>query len=273
MTIDIEIDGGTFWRFILVKEGTVDPPVEVDFEGTWVLAPEAGALAVGPTMGDLSWWSNADADVVTRDCLFDDKFNFEADGTFTNVQDNNTWLEPWQGVTEEGCGAPVAPHDGSNAATWSYDETTASVTITGVGAHLGLSKVINGAELDGSIAVPASITYPVVFTDNGDRMTIDIDAGVGYWHFVLVRDETIAVVEVVENLFSFYPNPATSEIRVNSVKQMDQLIIRDITGRILMVRTNPDMNETMNVSELPRGMYLLEARSENQVSTQKFIVE
>jgi hypothetical protein len=41
-------------------------------EGTWKLAPNAGSLAVGPNIGDGSWWSNGAGDVTTRACLFDD---------------------------------------------------------------------------------------------------------------------------------------------------------------------------------------------------------
>ena len=48
----------------------------------------------------------------------------------------STWLESWQ----EECGTPVAPHDGSNPATYSYTGDT--VTVVGDGA-LGLPKVHN----------------------------------------------------------------------------------------------------------------------------------
>ncbi len=45
MTLDIEIAGGGYWRFKLVK---ILPPA---IAGDWKLAPEAGALGVGPCMG------------------------------------------------------------------------------------------------------------------------------------------------------------------------------------------------------------------------------
>ncbi|MFM7565943.1 MAG: hypothetical protein ACKO4K_04295, partial [Flavobacteriales bacterium] len=40
--------------------------------GTWKLAPQAGALGVGPALGNTSWWSNSVGDLTTRACLFDD---------------------------------------------------------------------------------------------------------------------------------------------------------------------------------------------------------
>jgi hypothetical protein len=95
-------------------------------------------MGVGPAQGDFSWWSNSEADLTTRACLFDDLFVFESDGTFRNIMGTETWVETWQ-AGFEGCGTPVAPHNGSTAATWSYDGS--SLTITGTGAHIGLPKV------------------------------------------------------------------------------------------------------------------------------------
>ncbi len=238
-------------------------------EGTWTMAPEAVALGVGPALNDFSWWSNSEADVTTRACFFDDRFVFNADGSFSNEQDGETWLEPWQGVAAEECGAPVAPHDGSNAATWTYDAGAGTITLTGLGAHLGLPKVINDAEIDNPANAASSITYPVVI--DGDRMTIDINFGPGFWHFVLVRTTT-SVVELVEDQFSFYPNPATSEIQITSDVQFDEFTIRDITGRVVLQLMNPSTSETIDISALAGGMYLLESRVDNQKSIEKLIV-
>ena len=242
-------------------------------EGTWKLAPTAQALAVGPTLGDFSWWSNAAGDVTTRACLFDDQFVFEADGTFSNVQNGGTWLEAWQGTDPEACGAPVAPHDGSNDATWAYDANAGTLTLTGVGAHLGLAKVNNAGELTDPADAPASITYPVVI--DGNTMTVDIDfGGIGFWHFVFQLDGTVGVkTEIVkEDLFSFFPNPASSEIQIKSDEVIDELIIRDITGKVLMMKINPSSNGTVDVSRLSSGLYILEVRVGNKISVEKLSI-
>ena len=118
-----------------------------------------GAAGVGPTPGNMDWW-RADAAVVeARACWFDDVFSFSKDGTFKNIQDGSTWLEAWQGVDSEQCGAPVSPHDGSAAASWTWDEAGNTLTLSGVGAHLGLAKATNGAEISSPSSAPASITY------------------------------------------------------------------------------------------------------------------
>ena len=156
-------------------------------EGTWKLADQAGALGVGPGLGDISWWSNQTADLTTRACLFDDSVKFDASGSFFNYMDGNTWLEAWQGTNPEACGAPVAPHNGSNAATWAFNATTSELTVTGLGAHIGLAKVVNGAELTSPLNAPASITYVLTFSNNNNTMTADINFGPGYWRFVYNR--------------------------------------------------------------------------------------
>lgn len=154
-------------------------------EGTWKMTPQAGSLAVGPSQGDGSWWSNSVADVATRACYFDDEFVFNANGTFSNVLGSQTWVEGWQGGTDS-CGTPVAPHNGSNAATWVYNATSNTLTLNGVGAYIGLAKAYNGGELTNPANAPASITYTVSsFTTTS--LTLDIQIGGGWWRFKLTK--------------------------------------------------------------------------------------
>ena len=91
---------------------------------------------------------------------------FGADGSFQNVLQGETWNETWQdGVDTEGCGAPVAPHDGSNAATYVHDAAAGTITLSGLGAFLGIPKAITGGELSvAGTEVPESRTYEVVPT-------------------------------------------------------------------------------------------------------------
>ena len=102
--------------------------------------------------------------------------------------------ETWQGVDAESCGAPVAPHDGSAAATFVYDEAAGTLTLNGVGAYIGLAKVVNGGEVSNGATVPASITYDVT-SITSTSMTLGVDIGGGYWQFVLAADSSVAPPE------------------------------------------------------------------------------
>ena len=186
---NIEAWGG--YAKIFHQLGGSDDEPESPLEGSWKLSPVAGALGVGPSPGDYSWWSSSAEDATTRACLFDDEYVFNADGSFQNVQGSETWVETWQtDVTAEGCGAPVAPHDGSNAATWSLDAAAGTITVSGLGAYVGLAKVHNGGE-DGA-PVDDMITYNYSLSADGNSMDITIqgfNAGVpeATWIFKMVK--------------------------------------------------------------------------------------
>ncbi|WP_323789904.1 hypothetical protein [Psychroserpens sp.] len=177
----VESGAGVFWQYKMVRDAVSSSPIE----GTWVMAPEAGSLGVGPSVGDISWFS-CDADCVTlRDCYFDDTYVFGSDGSFTNNLGAQSWTEGWQGGGDS-CGTPVAPHDGSNPATYVYDEGAGTITLNGVGAFLGLAKANNEGELP-SVAVPSSITYNVTFAD-ANTINVYIESGSGvFWQYKLVK--------------------------------------------------------------------------------------
>lgn len=135
---------------------------------SWVLTPGEGSLIVGPNATDV-WWQNSAEDVATRACLFDDVYTFNADNSYSQDMQDQTWLEGApHGAEAEGCGALVAPWNGSNPATWSADSST--VTVVGDGAFLGLAKVTNTDESGD----PADDTIVYNYSLDGDNLTITI---------------------------------------------------------------------------------------------------
>lgn len=190
MTVDIQISDEGWWRYILVKEGGGGGG-STPWDGTWQVAPEAGSIGVGPTQGDISWWSIDDAGVADRACYYDDTYVFGTDGSFMNVLGAETWVEGWQGGSDA-CAAPVAPHDGSNAATFTWNEAESTVTLNGLGAYLGIPKAVNGAELASPDEAPDSVTYIVEFQENNTIAIVDIktspEGEEGWWRYKLIKN-------------------------------------------------------------------------------------
>jgi hypothetical protein len=181
MTVTIEANPNEWWTFRIVREPTSP------LAGNWKLDGE-GAAGVGPAEGDVSWWA-ADAGAVDlRACWFDDVYEFGADGSFRNILGDETWLEEYQGAPAEGaCGAPVAPHDGSNSAIYEYDTDVSTLKLTGVGAHIGLPRTMNDVYLTDPSQAPESVTYNVTVLD-GDNLTVTVESQNGeWWQYKLVR--------------------------------------------------------------------------------------
>ncbi|QHI35326.1 hypothetical protein IMCC3317_06720 [Kordia antarctica] len=185
MIVSIEAGSGVFWTFKLVRDGAA--PVS-PLAGSWSVAPEAGSLKVGPSAGSGEWFSIDDAGVAQRACFYDDEYVFTNSGSFSNVLGADTWIEGWQSGAGDACGAPVAPHDGSAAATFTYDNSANTVTLNGTGAYLGIPKANNAGELSNPANAPGSITYNITFVDI-NTITLEIEAGAGvFWTFKLLKN-------------------------------------------------------------------------------------
>ena len=195
----------------------------------------------------------------------------DRDGTFENVLQSETWLEAWQGV-DEGCGAPIAPHDGSGAYTWSFDDASNKVTITGEGAYLGLAKVHNDGELASPAEVVSEIKYDISFSVDGETMTAQIDFGGGVWQFVLVRDELPIAGLIEESLhFSVAPNPFTASIDIRSNEEIESIEVIDITGKVIRTMNTGGKFTSIDLSNLVNGAYMIVVHANNSVSTKRII--
>jgi len=164
-----------------------------DLVGQWVLLHEARALWVGETMEVYAaggqWWANSLSDLKSRACFFDDIYEFKDDMSFHNILGDETWQEAgWESVAEEGCGAALAPFDGTATATWSHNTEDGTITIDGMGAFLGISRVANGVELTDPAQAKESLTYSgAVISDDKNQLTVHIQMGAGFWQFKFAR--------------------------------------------------------------------------------------
>lgn len=221
--------------------------------GTWRVT----FAGVGPSENDTTWWSIGGDDISTyRPCFADDEYVFNEDGTFQNVLGSETWLETWQGVSGDGCGAPVAPHDGSSPGTWSLDTYNNTITIVGSGNYLGIPKATNDGELTSADDTPSNITYNIL-SFGSNEMTINIESGSGvWWQFTLTKQGSTGSNEPVDNptynvTLKLDANSLPSGSDVNSV-----YVIGSFNGwsnnSNIMVNTNGTLETTL---QLENGTY------------------
>ena len=194
MTVAVEVtkdDGAIdFWTYKLVKQ------VPSAIAGNWKLANEVGSAGVGPSAGNVEWWSLGAGDLTARACFMDDVYVFGTDGSFSNSQGDTTWLENWQSGTDDACGTPLTPHNGTVAGTFTYANN--EITITGAGNYIGIAKAGNTYAYE-SGGVPATITYSVVsMNSDNTAMTIAVevtkdDGAIDFWTYKLVKQVPSAI--------------------------------------------------------------------------------
>jgi hypothetical protein len=162
----------------------------------WKLAPEAGALWIGPSDYSATWWANSVADIATRSCQFDDEWTFTKTGNVMTYDTKGAiWVDDEAGnphpvgMPSIGC-HPVASIPAQFQAWTASGPFTFEVInnnqlkVNGTGAHLGLYKAANPP--DAAVATPqASITYQIV-SITPTRMVLKLDYGWGTWQFTFV---------------------------------------------------------------------------------------
>lgn len=161
----------------------------------WKLAPEAGALRIGPD-DVTTWWQNGVADLTTRACLFNDEYTFTKTGSTVTFDSKGDFYvdeeggNPWpSGMPAVGCYAnnaiPAQFQPWANNGTFAFEVLgNTKLKVTGLGAHLGLYKA--GTPPDAALAAPAaSVTYDII-SITPTRLVLKLDYGWGAWKFVYV---------------------------------------------------------------------------------------
>ena len=161
----------------------------------WKLAPEAGALFIGPSDFSQTWWASGLADVTSRSCLFNDEYTFIKTGNVLEYDSKGDFYvdeEAGQphpaGMPAVGCypnsAIPVQFQPWANSGTFSFEILgNSKLKINGNGAHLGLYKA--GTTNAALPAPESSVTYDIV-SISPTRLVVKVDYGWGAWRFTYV---------------------------------------------------------------------------------------
>jgi len=112
--------------------------------------------------------------------------------------------------------------------------------------------------------------YEILITDSGELyLTITDEVG----NYAFYQDTPIfGVNDLVQSKSIVYPNPVSDVLFISSEKiTIEYLSVFSISGKLVLEQRNID--NSIDVSALPPGMYFLEVTSENDKAVQKFIKE
>ena len=230
----------------------------------WKLRQNAGAWGIGQNQGYPDWYTSSTSDLSNKSSIFDDIIKFNGDGSYEHIMGGLTWLEPWQGVAE-GPGVPIYPHNGTDSGdskSYTWQENNGELTLNGYGAHLGLSKVINNAELNAGSSIPNSIVYKYHF-DNEGYLIFDIYVatipGQGWWRFeyepIVMTPITNNNIQVAVDLWGNDQN--TAQNTYGHISTWDTSLVTDMSYLFQnWTSFNEDINgwNTSNVTNM-QGMF------------------
>lgn len=87
----------------------------------------------------------------------------------------------------------------------------------------------------------------------------------------LVKTASLSKNDFSLGKFSFYPNPAKDVINLSSVKKIDKVEFVNILGQKALYTYVNALNKQVDVSNLQRGVYLMNVTIDGAVGTYKII--
>lgn len=80
--------------------------------------------------------------------------------------------------------------------------------------------------------------------------------------------------KLVETYFNVYPNPADSYFIIKNTSgfKSSEIILFDITGKVVFQNQTKETQTKINTAELPSGIYIVKQISNGEVSTSKIII-
>lgn len=165
------------------------------------VADEEYPLLVGPETKTEIWWAFGLNDPIgSRPCLMEEEYIFDIDGGFTYntngevFADFGTWNADVEGqcIDDTDASLMVGPGGedllpwGAGTFTYDFDPQAMTLTLNGLGAHVGLPKAATSSE----VTVPQpSVTYRITSLETDgpvDKLVLETSIPGGYWQFSLV---------------------------------------------------------------------------------------
>jgi len=131
-----------------------------------------------------------------------------------------------------------------------------------------ISSGLSFTPTQSNFKVPSNIVFTVTKFDNGCysksiQALLEVEK--------CSNITPISINTSSSEIFSLYPNPTTSYFTINTDKEV-LIIIYSMSGTIVL-KTNCNRNETIPISNLPNGLYIVKIVSANSVDTRSIIVD
>lgn len=138
------------------------------------------------------------------------------------------------------------------------------------GYEYTLKQTADTPSVSGTITFQNNLTFPGLVPATKYYLFVRTRCqGVSSWMFSnWARAEffthfATGIAEHNTQTVNVYPNPATDLLKVEGLPANAQLTITDVVGKLAMQVSSTESNTTININELPSGLYLIKVSAEN----------
>ena len=118
----------------------------------------------------------------------------------------------------------------------------------------------------------ATITLTTTGMGTSDSVSLTITQRAKTDTTTLPPADTTLSTHTKESLFTLYPNPTNGNLTVEGVTEHLQMYVHDLVGREVMTYSLTPSNKTIDVSDLPSGMYVVTLQGEDKTWTEVLII-
>ena len=120
-------------------------------------------------------------------------------------------------------------------------------------------------------SMPAGLIIQYGFTIFGINANPVNEAALG--SVVVTASTASSLTQYEANWISIFPNPASTQLRIRTNEFIDQLVVRDLSGKQLLAIAALGLNHTIDTSMLPSGIYIAEFRNGNNRIFKRFVIQ
>ena len=243
--------------------------------------------------------------------IFKEDFNLDATRDLWIIGDRDGDADTWEFVNAEEAEAPSFTGDFAWSWSWFFEELTPDNTLTSpkitmpsagnselsfkISAaddeeeyfeeHYAVYVIPYDADFTGSETPVFEETLDGGYFQTAKLVKVDISSFAGqdvklvFRHYdctnilyiglddVMITQNALGVTDSQKSQISVYPNPATDFIQISNAGTVNKVRIFDMSGKLV----SETSSTKIDVQKLPKGQYILNVHSGNEIISRKFI--
>jgi len=94
------------------------------------------------------------------------------------------------------------------------------------------------------------------------------------WKYFMIVDDVVTEVEKIDDAnLQISPNPVRDKLFITSTYSIEKVEIYDFSGKLIMVNSQLSNENAINISSLPKGIYLVKVYAHQGIIAKKFVKE